>query len=183
VTVAANVPLVDGRVDRVVAMTTAEELPPVAADPLEPGGRVVVGIDESDHALRALRWALREALVRKAAVEVVHAWMPPVTALPFGATLPVALDEGEIDAAARAYLDEVVDRALAELSHAPDVTRTVLPGPAAPTLVDVAADASLLVVGSHGRTGWRKLMLGSVADAVVQHATCPVVVVRLPPED
>jgi nucleotide-binding universal stress UspA family protein len=164
-------------------MTTAEELPPVPADPLEPGGRIVVGIDESDHALIALRWGLREALVRKASVEVVHAWLPPVTALPFGATMPMSLDEGEIDAAARADLDKVVDTALAELGEAPEVIRTVLPGSAAPTLVEVSEGAALLVVGSHGRTGWRKLMLGSVADAVVQHATCPVVVVRLPRGD
>jgi len=164
-------------------MTTAEELPPLAADPLEPGGRIVVGIDESDHALVALRWALREALVRKASVEVVHAWLPPVTTLPFGATLPISLDEGELDSAARAYLDEVVDPAVAELGEPPEVIRSVLPGSAAPTLVEVAEGASLLVVGSHGRTGWRKLMLGSVADAVVQHATCPVVVVRLPAAD
>jgi nucleotide-binding universal stress UspA family protein len=164
-------------------MTTAEELPPVPADPLEPGGRIVVGVDESDHALIALRWALREALVRKASVEVVHAWLPPVTALPFGATMPMSLDEGEIDAAARADLDKVVDTALAELGEAPEVIRTVLPGSAAPTLVEVSEDAALLVVGSHGRTGWRKLMLGSVADAVVQHAACPVVVVRLPRGD
>ncbi|HEV7760599.1 MAG TPA: universal stress protein [Acidimicrobiales bacterium] len=164
-------------------MTTAEELPPVPADPLEPGGRIVVGIDESDHALIALRWGLREALVRKASVEVVHAWLPPVTALPFGATMPMSLDEGEIDAAARADLDKVVDTALAELGEAPEVIRTVLPGSAAPTLVEVSEGAALLVVGSHGRTGWRKLMLGSVADAVVQHAACPVVVVRLPRGD
>jgi nucleotide-binding universal stress UspA family protein len=169
-------------------MTTAEELPPVPADPLAPGGRIVVGVDESDHALVALRWALREVMVRKATVEAVHAWLPPVTALPFGATMPMSLDEGEIDAAARAQLDAVVDTAVAELAGlgeataAPEVTRTVLPGSAAPTLVDLSEDAALLVVGSHGRTGWRKLMLGSVADAVVQHATCPVVVVRLPGE-
>jgi nucleotide-binding universal stress UspA family protein len=161
-------------------MTSAEEPLPVPADPLEPGGRIVVGVDESDHARVALRWALREAVLRKASVEVVHAWLPPMTTLPFGATLPIALDEGEMDAAARAYLDEVVDPAVAELGAAPEVVRTALPGSAAPTLVEVAEGASLLVVGSHGRTGWRKLMLGSVADAVVQHATCPVVVVRLP---
>ena len=167
-------------------MTTAEDMSPVPSDPLAPGGRIVVGVDESDHALVALRWALREAVVRKASVEAVYAWLPPATVLPFGATLPLSDDEGEIDAAARAELDTVVDNAVAELAGlaevgtAPEVTRTVLPGSAAPTLVEVAEDAALLVVGSHGRTGWRKLMLGSVADAVVQHATCPVVVVRLP---
>jgi nucleotide-binding universal stress UspA family protein len=95
----------------------------------------------------------------------------------------MSFDEGEIDAGARNDLDKVVDRALAELGEAPEVIRSVLPGSAAATLVEVSVDASLLVVGSHGRTGWRKLMLGSVADAVVQHAACPVVVVRVPEED
>jgi nucleotide-binding universal stress UspA family protein len=164
-------------------MTAAEEPPPVPADPLDPGGRIVVGVDESTHAAMALRWALREAVLRKAPVEVVRTWLPPEVALPFGATLPITLDEGEVDAANRDDLDEVVDAALAELAEvgeAPDVTRTVLPGSPAATLVEVAGDAALLVVGSHGRTGWRKLMLGSVADAVVQHAACPVVVIRLP---
>ena len=41
----------------------------------------------------------------------------------------------------------------------------------------------MLVVGSHGRTGLKRMMLGSVAMACVNHAPCPVVVVRVPDED
>jgi nucleotide-binding universal stress UspA family protein len=47
----------------------------------------------------------------------------------------------------------------------------------------VSDDADMLVVGSHGRSGLSRLMLGSVAMACVNHASCPVVVVRSPSED
>jgi nucleotide-binding universal stress UspA family protein len=155
--------------------------PVIPADPLATGGRIVVGVDDSPDANIALRWALREAIVRQATLEVVHAWQPPMSALPFGATLVVPVDEAEIDQAARENLDKVVDAAIAELEvDAPEVIRTALPGGAVMTLIDISADADMLVVGSHGRTGLRKLVMGSTASAVVQHAACPVLVIRLP---
>ncbi len=81
-------------------------------------------------------------------------------------------------------MDEIVDAALAEMdSRPPEVMRTILPGGAALTLIEVAESADLLVVGSHGRTGLSRLVVGSVAMACVQHAPCPVVVVRTPSED
>ena len=155
--------------------------PVIPADPLATGGRVLVGVDDSPDAAIALRWALREAIVRQATLEVVHAWQPPMSALPFGGTLVVPVDEAEIDEAARDHLDKLVDEAIAELEvDAPEVVRTALPGAAALTLIDLSAEADLLVVGSHGRTGLRRLLIGSVASAVVQHAAGPVVVIRLP---
>jgi nucleotide-binding universal stress UspA family protein len=161
------------------------------ATPAEPEGdpeavrqRIVVGVDDSEQAAAALRWALAEAVLRRATVEVVHAWSPPVSALPFGATLHLRANEGEIDALARASVDELVDSALAEMDQQPpEVLRTILPGAPALTLVEVAESADLLVVGSHGRTGLSRLVIGSVAMACVQHAPCPVVVVRTPSED
>jgi nucleotide-binding universal stress UspA family protein len=161
------------------------------ATPAEPEGdpeavrqRIVVGVDDSEQAAAALRWALAEAVLRHATVEVVHAWSPPVSALPFGATLHLRANEGEIDALARASVDELVDSALAEMDQQPpEVLRTILPGAPALTLVEVAESADLLVVGSHGRTGLSRLVIGSVAMACVQHAPCPVVVVRTPSED
>lgn len=167
-------------------MTEPADAPLVTADPLARDSRMVVGVDDSPQAAAALRWAVREAALRQATLEVVHAWQPPMTALPFGATLTIPIDEAQIDAEARGQLDTLIDEALAGLkkSHRdvaePQVARTVVPGPAAMTLIDIATDADLLVVGSHGRTGLRQLVLGSVANACVQHAACPVVVVRLP---
>ena len=144
-------------------------------------GRIVVGVDDSEQAAAALRWALAEGVLRQATVEVVHSWSPPLSALPFGATLVIPVDEGAIDAAARASVDELVDAALAEMdSRPPEVQSTILPGGPATTLVEVSEGADMLVVGSHGRSGLSRLMLGSVAMACVNHATCPVVVVRAP---
>jgi nucleotide-binding universal stress UspA family protein len=160
-----------------------EDVPP---EPAPDGGRIVVGVDDSEQAAAALRWALAEAVLRGSAVEVVHAWSPPISALPFGATLVVPVDEGAIDAAARTQLDDMVADALVQIGRPDgaglDVQVTVLPGPPAATLVELAEDAELLVVGSHGRTGLGRLILGSVAMACVQHAHCPVVVVRRPPD-
>jgi len=147
-------------------------------------GRIVVGIDDSEQAAAALRWALAEGVIRQATVEVVHAWSPPLSALPFGATLVIPVDEAAIDSAARASVDDLVDAALAEMDEQPpEVQRTVLPGGPSVTLVEVSDDADMLVVGSHGRSGLSRLMLGSVAMACVNHASCPVVVVRSPSGD
>jgi nucleotide-binding universal stress UspA family protein len=107
-----------------------------------------------------------------------------MSAMPFGATLRLRANEGEIDAVARQAVDEIVDAALAEMDdQPPEVLRTILPGAPALTLVEVAESADMLVVGSHGRTGLSRLVVGSVAMACVQHASCPVVVVRTPSED
>ena len=69
----------------------------------------MVGVDDSEQAAAALRWALAEGVLRQAAVEVVHSWSPPVSALPFGATLVIPVDEAAVDAAA-ASVDELVER-------------------------------------------------------------------------
>src|SRR5688572_17429440 len=139
--------------------------PDLAPDRDVPGsGRIVVGVDDSDQAAAALRWALAEGLLRQATVEVVHAWTPPVSALPFGATLVIPVDESAIDSAARASVEELVATAVGELGGpAPEVQVTILPGGPSVTLVEVAEGADLVVVGSHGRTGLSRLMLGSVA--------------------
>lgn len=149
------------------------------ADSEPVAGRIVVGVDDSEQAAAALRWALAEGALRGATVEVVHSWSPPLSALPFGATLVIPVDEAAIDSAARASVDELVDAALAEMDHRPpEVLRTILPGGPASTLVEVSEDADMLVVGSHGRSGLSRLMLGSVAMACVNHAACPVVIIR-----
>jgi nucleotide-binding universal stress UspA family protein len=58
------------------------------------------------------------------------------------------------------------------------VETAVIEGPPAQVLVDMSADADLLVVGSRGRGGFSELLLGSVSQQCVHHARCPVTVVR-----
>src|SRR5215813_10487420 len=107
-------------------------------DPGATDGRIVVGVDDSVHAAAALRWALREGAMRGCTVEVVHSWSPPLSALPFGATFVIPVDEGEIDAKAREAVDALVDDALGGMdAQPPEVLRTILPGGPATTLIEV----------------------------------------------
>jgi nucleotide-binding universal stress UspA family protein len=148
-------------------------------------GRIVVGIDGSDASKEALSWALAEARLRGDTVVAVHAWMTPYTvpaALPGAPMTPV--DDGMAEAirnGAEALLAETV----AEAGAAGDVTieKRVVEGPAATALIEAAKGAELLVVGPRGHGGFTGLLLGSVSDQVVNHAPCPVVIVRAAEND
>ncbi|MTV27149.1 universal stress protein [Nitriliruptoraceae bacterium ZYF776] len=138
--------------------------------------RIVVGVDTSEHATRALRWAVEEARLRDATLEVVHSFpWPEVTAMPAIITMP---SEEELVKAAEA----VVDEALASVpEHGEvEVLRTVRAGGAAGVLCRVAEGADLVVVGARGVGGFRGLLLGSVSQQVVAHAPCPAVVIGPP---
>ena len=135
--------------------------------------RIVVGIDTSPDAERALTWALEEARLREAKLELVHAYpTPELTALPMVVTLP---NDEELRAGALSVLDDT----LAAVGGAGDVEviRTVRAGGAASVLTQAAEGADLLVVGARGLGGFRGLLLGSVSQQAVAHSPCPVVVV------
>jgi nucleotide-binding universal stress UspA family protein len=149
---------------------------------------VVVGSDFSEHAVRALRVAYEQALQHAPAelhvVNVTFAANPVPTALAphMGfVTVPVPSIEEQ-----RAALLEHIDSELAKLprssSAAVRVFGHVLVDTPSLALTQLASqlEAELLVVGSHGLHGVARWLLGSVAEAVVRQATCPVLVV--PPE-
>jgi nucleotide-binding universal stress UspA family protein len=136
--------------------------------------RIVVGVDGSATSLRALAWATEEARLRGATLVVVHAWRPVV--MPALAPLPPYIDPESLRLAA----EELVAAALAtvpvaELAH--EVETLVVPDSPARAVLEAAADASLIVVGSRGRGGFTGLLLGSVSQHLIHHAECPVVVV------
>jgi nucleotide-binding universal stress UspA family protein len=139
--------------------------------------RVVVGIDGSDTAKRALRWAVEEAATRKGQLEVVHAWhLPYVDGYPYSVPLS---SPGAFEEAAHAVVADALAGIDTTVLSEPVVTTVRCVGPAQ-ALLDAAATASLVVVGSRGRGGFAGLLLGSVSHHVSHHATCPVVIV--PPE-
>jgi nucleotide-binding universal stress UspA family protein len=141
------------------------------------GERVVVGVDGSDTSQRALGWALDEARVRQAEVELIHGWRPPVVSGEMLADVYEPCEE---------LAHSVVDTALgrAELEGLPvPVRTTVRMGSGGSVLVDAAKNADLLVVGSRGLGGFKGLLLGSVSYQVTHHAACPVVVVPLAAKD
>ncbi len=138
---------------------------------------IVVGVDESTHAHRALEWAMREAAGRQTALTVVS--VIPAMASPWtGHPLSVP-DADQAIARARQAAEEAVAKAAGEISGPgpTSVTVNVFTGFPAQALIDASADAELVVVGSRGAGGFATLLLGSVSSQVVHHATCPVVIV------
>ncbi len=142
--------------------------------------RIVVGVDGSDESVASLRWALDEALLRNATVEVVHAWHYPysgytdITGMAAG-----VLDRDDLEQAARAELDHAIEKAGATTAGVP-IEPVLVEGSAAGRLIEAAAGADLLVLGSRGRGGFAGLLLGSVSQQCSHHAPCPIVVVPGP---
>ncbi|MDQ2737861.1 MAG: universal stress protein [Actinomycetota bacterium] len=135
---------------------------------------VVVGIDGSAESLAALRWALTEAVILDAFVDVVHCYLPQ-TLTDFSVGKP-----HELRTRSAIMLENEISTALAEMSETPsELRRSSMVGSPAKALLEKAADASLLVLGVHGRTALRDLILGRVGQACLRRAPCPVVIVGL----
>lgn len=140
---------------------------------------ILVPVDGSKLAERALSLAIPLAEEHGATVLLVHAH-EPMLPLTVGGGAPVrdtALDE-QMERDSRTYVDRLVRR-LAKLTSVP-VEGECRSGKVVPTLCAVAAErgVSLIVMSTHGRGGFQRLWLGSVADALVRHATVPVLLVR-----
>jgi len=140
-----------------------------------------VGVDGSDASQEALRWAAEEARLRSAPLVAVHAWsfVPPQ---PIGDPGMLAMPAGDLPGqlgaeshAARIALDGAVEDVLGADA---EVERKLVEGDAGEALVAESGSAQLVVVGSHGRSGFKAALLGSVSRHVANHAACPVVVVK-----
>jgi nucleotide-binding universal stress UspA family protein len=108
----------------------------------------------------------------------VLAWELPVGA--YRADMSPPLDAATLDAF-RVRAGEAADDAAAtatKLQPSVEVEALAVQGQPADVLLAEAADAQLIVVGRRGLGGFKSLLLGSVSQQVVQHATCPVVVVQ-----
>ncbi|MFA1545887.1 universal stress protein [Actinomadura chokoriensis] len=130
---------------------------------------VVVGYDGSGQSEEAVRWAAEEARLRGVPLTVVHAWEM------FTAVGPMAIPVADLRAAAEEVAAEGAKHAREETG---DVHAVLGRGVPATALLEAAAGAELVVVGSRGRGGFTDLVLGSTAVGLSAHASCPVVVVR-----
>ena len=135
--------------------------------------RIVVGVDGSATARRALAWALDEARLRHATIEAVTAWSAPPVVSPYGIYgAPTAALE---DAAHEILRNAVAD---ADLTGLPaPLSQRVACGSPSHVILEAARDADLIVLGSRGLGGFKGLLLGSVTHQVTHHAGCPVVVI------
>jgi nucleotide-binding universal stress UspA family protein len=140
---------------------------------------VVVGVDGSPGARRALRFAAREARLRGTGLVVVAAYHPSEQV---GSEDRADAHEPPEPDPQPARTRAGIEQLIAEEPEAATIEADleVEPGHPANVLLDTARriDASLLVVGSRGLGGFAGLLLGSVGEAVSRHAQCPVAVVR-----
>ncbi|MPZ85308.1 MAG: universal stress protein [Actinophytocola sp.] len=153
----------------VVVRGPGDEAPPTE-------GPVVVGVDGTELSEAAIGFAFAEASVRQAELVALHAWTDLVleTAFPSGAA---ALDFTPL---AQEAEETLAERLAGRQEEYPDVhvTRKVVRERPTRALLRFAENAQLVVVGSRGRGGFRGLLLGSTSQHLLQHARCPVAVVR-----
>jgi nucleotide-binding universal stress UspA family protein len=142
-------------------------------------GRVVVGVDGSDTAKKAARWAAREAKLRGSKLELVSAWEIPIYSYAYDQGY-AAISEEMLKGLAVNAGDNLAAAFKEASAEARDVEMETIAaeGQAATVLLEVSKGADLLVVGSRGLGGFRELLLGSVSQQCAQHSTCPVVIVR-----
>lgn len=136
------------------------------------GRPIVVGIDGSDESYVGLAWAVHEARHQNRPLRLVHAWEVPVPGY-----VPVPASVDLVRESAEATLSDAVTKA-GEWAGGVRVQGLLVHGPAGRVLIDQGSDAAMVVVGSHGRGGFARLLLGSSSGAVAAHAEVPVVVTR-----
>jgi nucleotide-binding universal stress UspA family protein len=148
-----------------------------------PFKKILCPTDFSEPAFAALKRA--EELARHFAAELIVAHVIPLLPGPHSFPDPqaplnfeVPLFQQELAIKAEQMLKDLVAH------HQAETRDLVTTGEAAPEILRIARQehVDLIVIASHGLTGWRRLVHGSVAESVVRQATCPVLIIAVPPE-
>ena len=133
------------------------------------------------HALPAAASLARIVGARIICLHVIEPLVPTVGWTPIAEPLPVADMSEQLEDSATRELPKIAD---CEECDGLEVEEVIVHGDAATEIVRVAKerDVDLIVISSHGRTGLGRILFGSTAESVVRHASCPVLVVKPPPE-
>jgi nucleotide-binding universal stress UspA family protein len=133
--------------------------------------RVVVGVDGSPESVAALRYGARISHALGVPLEAVITWEYP-------RYLYLERDmDSQKDEVAPALLRTAIHSAFGD-APPERLMETILKGPAARTLIELSHGCGMLVLGTRGHGGFQGLLLGSVSRVCVEHAHCPVLVVR-----
>ena len=145
-----------------------------------PFKEILYPTDFSEPSYEALKAADELALHFSAELCLVHVVSPDVQTSPDLAGIDLVLQE-IIDLAANS-LQEVVKQRVPKELHTRQI---VVQGEAADEIIRISEEtkADLIVIATHGQTGWRHLVFGSVAEKVVRLASCPVLTIRAPHEE
>ena len=139
---------------------------------------IVVGVDESPAAKVAVRWAARDAELRKIPLTLVHATSPEVATWP-NVRLPAGLARWHRDHGRR-LVDDAFKVAEEATQHGgpAEVHTEILSSAAVPTLVDLSKDAEMVVTGCRGSGRWPGRLMGSVSSGLLHYAHCPVAIIH-----
>ncbi|MEV6615469.1 universal stress protein [Streptomyces sp. NPDC051051] len=151
----------------------------VVREPARADGPVVVGVDGSAAGRRAVDFAFAEAELRKVPLVALHAWTTwnaPLPA-PQDASEPYANPPGALAGEEERLLSEAL-AGFRERYPGVVVDHKVVHGGVREALIEASRSAQLVVVAARGRGGFTGLLLGSVSQALLHHAHCPVAIVR-----
>lgn len=146
--------------------------------------KLVCPTDFSEPSYEALREAGELARHFDAELLVVHA-VTPVPMLPYAPTAPnfnVPLYLRELESSAKTALADLTRERVSEGVNSREI---VVQGEPADEVVRIAEEegADLIIIATHGRTGWRRAVFGSVAEKIVRHAEIPVLTIRRQPAE
>jgi universal stress protein A len=154
---------------------------------LLPFKKILCPTDFSEPSLKALQYGMELALHFAAELHIVHVIAPvppqyPYPTPPFISGYDLAAYQQELAVSAENALKELVAQ---KVSPQVRTLITVVSGDAATEIVRLAREkeVDLIVIATHGQTGWRHLVFGSVARKVVRLAQCPVLTIRTPREE
>jgi nucleotide-binding universal stress UspA family protein len=139
--------------------------------------RIVVGVDGSPSSRMALRWAARQANLTNGTVDAVLAWQIPMMLQSYGMAPVYVEQDGSFEENAQKTIEAVISEET-EPADSQRVRSLVIQGNPAQVLLDIAAGADLLVVGSRGHGEFAEALLGSVSQNCVHHSPCPVLIMR-----
>jgi nucleotide-binding universal stress UspA family protein len=146
-------------------------------DAQTPGHGVVVGTDGSPVAEAAIAFAFQQAADLAAPLTVVHAWNDPMTVSVLGNPLPT-YDPIDYPREQQSLLVESL-AGWADKFPQVDIDVRLIRGQAVSTLAAASTDAELLVVGCHGQSVLRGMVLGSVSQGLLHHAALPLAIVHI----
>jgi nucleotide-binding universal stress UspA family protein len=143
--------------------------------------RLLVPVDFTETSDRALDYAVELARKFDAAVTVLHAYQIPVYGFPDGAYITAAELASQISNAAQQRLDALID---ARKTAGVQMDAILRDGVAWEEINDLAREihADLIIIGTHGRRGLARALLGSVAENVIRTSTLPILVIHGPRE-
>lgn len=169
--------------DRALQVAFSAEVPVAVVGPQETEDRhgVVVGVDGSEEAVRAVAFAAAEADREGDELSVVYAYSPP-DRLPDAGFTPELVAE-LMEKEERIVLSETVAGLMADYPDLVVHQRLESGRDPAPALVHAAKGARLLVVGNRGRGAVSRLVLGSTAHGVLKHLPCPAIITRIRPRN